>query len=207
MLSATPGRTSASQAAPTSTPRATPTSTPADTPAPATPVLSAPAHREPLGAEAPGAAAPSPYPSPAPTPTPPPLWRQNAGLAQALIGAVNDARVQRGLGAVSAHAALAASAQAYAQTLLERNPWELSHQVGGAPGDRARAAGYPGGYVGEVIATGSTSAQQMLEMWLSSPDHAGIILHEIFRDAGAGCYEGSYEGRSVTVCVVQLGAP
>lgn len=198
MLSATPGRTSASQAAPTSTPRATPTSTPAATPAPVTP----------LGAEAlAAAAAPSPYPSPAPTPTPPPLWRQNAGLAQALIGAVNDARVQRGLGAVSAHAALAASAQAYAQTLLERNPWELSHQVGGAPGDRARAAGYPGGYVGEVIATGSTSAQQMLEMWLSSPDHAGIILHEIFRDAGAGCYEGSYEGRSVTVCVVQLGAP
>jgi uncharacterized protein YkwD len=104
---------------------------------------------------------------------------------------INQRRAAGGMGALVPHGSLAAAAQKYADLLFSQNPYALNHYADGAPQDRAIREGYPG-RVGEVLVTGAPSAQELMDSWMSSPPHAGILMGGDFDEMGVGCHEGPY---------------
>ncbi|MGE5596644.1 MAG: CAP domain-containing protein, partial [Hyphomicrobiales bacterium] len=69
----------------------------------------------------------------------------------------------------------------------------LSHNdsTGRDPLTRIRDCGYPGGYWGENVLVGSTTAQGAFDLWKSSPGHYANMTNPVFRVIGIGQH-GSY---------------
>ena len=51
---------------------------------------------------------------------------------------------------------------------------------------RTRAAGFPGGFVGENIAAGRADAQATVQQWMDSPGHCLNIMEPRYRFLGVG---------------------
>lgn len=141
-------------------------------------------------ATAPAAAPPVEPPVGEQPPALPVEERFDYNVADEVLGLINAERAAGGLSALVANAALTASAQGYARTLLQLNV--LSHNADGTDLlRRVRAAGYAGGPpLGEALwrSTGSYSAGQVVTGWLGSAAHAAILLGPAYREAGVGCY-------------------
>jgi uncharacterized protein YkwD len=103
-----------------------------------------------------------------------------------MLAAVNEARAEAGLRRLHLHDALMRAAEDYAEDLRHRP--ELSHagRDGSTPPDRARAAGYPGRYVAESLATGYSDREvkTLVADWLTSPTHRATLLLDRARDLG-----------------------
>ncbi|CAF3035806.1 unnamed protein product [Rotaria sp. Silwood2] len=52
-------------------------------------------------------------------------------------------------------------------------------------GDRAHQAGYHYSAVGENIASGQTTVEQVMQSWMHSPGHRSNILNGTYRHIGA----------------------
>ena len=52
--------------------------------------------------------------------------------------------------------------------------------------DRARSEGFPGSYVGEIIAHGQRTPEEAVADWMSSPGHRSEILGNRSQWFGAG---------------------
>ena len=57
---------------------------------------------------------------------------------------------------------------------------------GSSPGDRARAAGFSGGGIGENIAAGYGSPEAVMAGWMNSSGHRANILNCGYRLLGVG---------------------
>jgi len=125
-----------------------------------------------------------------------------AGDIQAVI---NRERLARGLAPLTANEALTRAAVKYAAlSYSQPDPFQLDHNLDGDVGARARAEGYYG-LVGEVIAvTPAPSAESIVQLWLGSAGHAGIILGAGFREIGVGCASGPYTVPDGTVWQIAL---
>jgi uncharacterized protein YkwD len=149
-------------------------------------------------------------PTQPPTPEPPPApGNQNYALADQLLALINGARDAAGVSQLTRHSALTASAEAYSRFhFLTTDPFMLSHYLDGSPGDRAQRAGFSG-LVGEVLVTGSPSAQQLFDAWMNSPAHHDILFDPAYTWIGMGCYEGPTVSNGVTfeaaLCTGDLG--
>ncbi len=190
------------------TPAPTPIATPTPAPMPeSTPVATPPPITPPPALPTP---APIPQATPAPVAPPAPSAGQNLVLAQTLVDMVNQKRAQNGLGSVSLNADLTAAAQQYSDLQFQTNPYALNHYLDGSPGDRALKVGYTGG-VGEVLVTSPPSAPQILDLWLTSPPHAEILMGPAFEEIGMGCHQGHYavDGTvfEIASCAGELGIP
>jgi uncharacterized protein YkwD len=124
------------------------------------------------------------------------------------MGQINQRRSANGLPALTPHGGLAAAAQRYATLHFGRGPYTLNHNLDGSPSDRANREGYYG-WIGEVLVTGSPSAQGLLDVWMGSPPHRDILMGD-FVDMGVGCHEGPYTGSDgntfqIALCVGLVG--
>lgn len=210
-----PGPVQEVLAAPAGTPGATPPPHPAPAPTPVpTPGPSAKPAPFPLP-EAPVAPPEPPQPPPPteyispPAPTPPAVAQNE--LSRAVMSLVNERRAGSGLAALSPDVALISAAQGYAELHFAAGPYQLSHKLDGMPSDRAARAGYSGG-VGEVLVTGSPSAEKLVDLWIASPPHFSIIMGSQYSDIGVGCAVGPYADGSGNVfetalCVGMAGVP
>jgi uncharacterized protein YkwD len=149
---------------------------------------------------------PAPTPPPAPAPPPPPPQRYaDAEAAAAIVTLTNNLRAQHGLPPLTANGALAAAAQAYAETLAT-NDW-LAHDGpdGSTLSSRAQAVGYSGwSYLMENLYRGfyGDSPANIIQVWVTSPDHLSAILSDLAMEIGVGCYvSGDYRW-----CVQEFGA-
>jgi uncharacterized protein YkwD len=102
------------------------------------------------------------------------------------------------------------AAQRYAELHFAAGPYNLSHNLDGSPTDRARRAGYGGG-AAEVLVTGEPSSQLLMDVWMSSPPHASIIMGGNYVDVGVGCAIAPYTGSDgvtweTALCVGLMGA-
>jgi uncharacterized protein YkwD len=50
---------------------------------------------------------------------------------------------------------------------------------------RAQALGYTGDYVGENIAEGYSSVEQVVNAWINSPDHCQAMMDTLYKEIGA----------------------
>jgi uncharacterized protein YkwD len=181
----------------------TPQPTPEPTPAPVT------------AAPAPVTARPVPQPAavppPPPPPTPAPTSDYRNDIADQLLGLLNNARAQNGVGPVALNSILVSSAQYYVKLhFTTANPYQLNHYLDGGPGDRAWSRGYCCA-VGEILVTSEGSAQGMVDLWMSSPSHHAVIVDPQYHEVGISCYGGLYVGADGStshpvICSADFGA-
>ncbi|MGK9064541.1 CAP domain-containing protein [Stutzerimonas chloritidismutans] len=115
-------------------------------------------------------------------------------VGQSILERVNAARSQpRRCGDQAFEAApalgwsdtLADAALAHSQDMARRDYFSHRAPNGEQAGDRARQAGYRWSRVGENIAAGQGSAEQVVAGWLASPGHCANIMNADFTEMGA----------------------
>jgi uncharacterized protein YkwD len=115
--------------------------------------------------------------------------------AQAVVGAVNEARRAYGLHPLRRARRLCGSARAYALRMLRAD--FFGHQARLPIACRCRTRG-------EVLAWHSglrPRARLVVRMWLASPPHRRLLLSPAFSSLGAGLARGGFIGRQATVWV------
>jgi len=83
-----------------------------------------------------------------------------------------------------ANAALQIAAQAHAQDMAENNFLGHEGSSGSLPGDRAAAAGYAWSSIGENVAAGQTSAEEVVGTWLASAGHCENLMSADYSETG-----------------------
>ncbi len=117
---------------------------------------------------------------------------------RALLNAVNEARSQpRQCGDQNVDAAeplswncqLEDAARAHSKDMAEQAFFSHSGPDGAQVGDRVSGRGYTWSAVGENIAAGQNSVDNVMDGWLSSPGHCANIMSTKFSEMGAARVE------------------
>jgi len=87
-------------------------------------------------------------------------------------------------------ATLDSVAAEHAADMARHDYFEHVDLKGNTPADRVRAAGYRAQLVGENIAYGPASAQEVVAGWLHSPGHCENIMDPRFTDMGLALASG-----------------
>ena len=113
---------------------------------------------------------------------------------QVVLGLVNDARRRGGTCGTQRFAPaaplawseqLAAAALDHSREMAQYDHFDHRDRRGGGVPERAREHGYPWRAIGENIAAGQGSPQQVVVGWLASPGHCANILSPDFGEMGA----------------------
>jgi uncharacterized protein YkwD len=91
---------------------------------------------------------------------------------------------------------LAGVALGHASDMAEHNYFEHEDLTGHSPADRVRAVGYRENLVGENIAYGPKSAEEVVQGWLDSPGHCENIMDPRFAEMGIA-YAASHAKRGL----------
>lgn len=81
-------------------------------------------------------------------------------------------------------------ASGHAIDMANHNYFEHDDLLGHTPADRVRAVGYPEKLVGENIAYGPTTTDEVVEGWLRSPGHCENIMDPRFAEMGIAYASG-----------------
>jgi uncharacterized protein YkwD len=125
--------------------------------------------------------------------------RQTAGLTDvpavrdAMLAIVNAARTVEGRPPLVLDPRLNAAAQAHAEDMLRRTFYAHENPEGLLPRRRVEAAGVSADVIGENLAAGQTSVENVMEAWMHSSDHRRNILEPRYTHLGVGLAVGSYE--------------
>lgn len=106
-------------------------------------------------------------------------------FATEMLAAVNQERAAEGLAALSWDDRLAQAAADHAQDMIDNDFFSHTGSDGSDVGQRVTRVGYQWSWVGENIARGQTSINQVMTDWMNSPGHRANILHESFTQIGA----------------------
>lgn len=117
-----------------------------------------------------------------------------------LIDAHNDIRIKKGLKALTENQSLDTAAEKHAQEMAKNG--KLSHfsKYHGKPSNRVTAEGYYYTSVGENIAYGQSTIDEVMKDWMNSAGHRRNILGQQYKEIGVGIAVGS-DGR-LYWCVV-----
>jgi len=119
-----------------------------------------------------------------------------------MLARVNDARKRQKVVPLRSNARLDLTAQRHAEDMLARGYFAHKSPEGKTVADRARAAGYDWQTVGENIAEGQFTVDEVMDTWLHSPGHRRNILDPDFKELGVGLALGR-SGRSYRIVWVQ----
>jgi uncharacterized protein YkwD len=118
-----------------------------------------------------------------------------AAFADQVIELVNTERTASGLQPLTTNELLRQAAQDYAQRMADLGFFSHTDPyTGQQPWDRAKAAGYSWSYIGENIAAGQRSPQEVMNSWMNSPGHRENILSPNVTEIGVGVYKGGSVG-------------
>ncbi len=112
----------------------------------------------------------------------------NATFEQQVFELTNQERAKNGLSPLKANAELNYAADKYAEEMSERGVLSHTGPDGSKPWDRAEAVGYEARMMGENLAAGQTTAEQVVEGWMNSSGHRANILKPQYTDIGVGFY-------------------
>ena len=93
--------------------------------------------------------------------------------------------------------ALAGVALGHADDMARHNYFEHEDLTGRSPADRVRAVGYQEKLVGENIAYGPKSAEEVVQGWLDSPGHCENIMDPRFAEMGIAYAAGQAARRGL----------
>ena len=98
---------------------------------------------------------------------------------------------------VTLSATLASVAFGHAADMAEHDYFEHEDLMGRSPAQRVRAAGYQEKLVGENIAYGPKSVDEVVQGWLDSPDHCENIMDPRFAQMGIAVAPGQRSRRGL----------
>ncbi|MDB9527254.1 CAP domain-containing protein [Oscillatoria sp. CS-180] len=107
---------------------------------------------------------------------------------QEVVRLTNEYRADNGLWALSFDDDLAEAAQTHSENMAEQDFFSHKGKDNTRSWDRARAAGYETGMVGENIAAGYVSPQSVVDAWIKSDGHRANLLNEHFNEIGVGYF-------------------
>jgi uncharacterized protein YkwD len=116
--------------------------------------------------------------------------REREEVREQMLAAVNTARKRAGLGPLKADSRLDKAAQGHAEDMLKRGYFAHESPSGTTVRERSQAAGYAWRVIGENIAFGQTSVDEVMETWINSPGHRKNILTPSFTELGVGLAMG-----------------
>jgi uncharacterized protein YkwD len=123
----------------------------------------------------------------------PPKAQDAASVARQVLQLVNAARAKpRRCGSerfaatnpVKLNDKLTRAALAHSQDMAKRGSASHDGSDGSSPGDRATRAGYQWRNVGENVAAGQLTADEVMQGWLSSPHHCANVMAPQFTELG-----------------------
>jgi uncharacterized protein YkwD len=135
-----------------------------------------------------------------------PLKSQAPMLATRALQLVNEVRARgtrcgdRSFGPappVKLSETLAGVALGHASDMAEHGYFEHQDLAGHSPADRVRAAGYHEKLVGENIAYGPQSTEEVVQGWLDSPGHCENIMDPRFAEMGIAYAPGQASKRGL----------
>ncbi len=108
---------------------------------------------------------------------------------------VNEARRREGLAPLAWNPLLEAQATAYACEMIHYGFFSHNNPVTGSSlADRVSEFGYEYWTVGENLAAGQRTPEEVVRAWLESPCHKQNILNPAFTELGVGVRVGGYYG-------------
>jgi uncharacterized protein YkwD len=116
-------------------------------------------------------------------------------LVARVLELVNSERQQRGLHALTLNPVLSKLAEDYCCEMIDNG--FFSHddpRTGSGPGQRAIEAGYIFLAMGENLAGGQASPEQVMNEWMNSPGHRDNILAAQWEEVGIGVRTGGDYG-------------
>ena len=111
---------------------------------------------------------------------------QNADFVQEVIRLTNEYRAQNGLSILSVDIDLTEAAQDHTEDMANDDFFSHIGEDGSRPWDRAQAAGYETGIVGENIGVGYRTPREIVNGWINSPSHRAAMLNPRYNEIGVG---------------------
>jgi hypothetical protein len=112
----------------------------------------------------------------------------NTTFEQQVFELTNQERVKNGLSPLKTNAELNFAADKYAEEMSKRRVLSHTGPDGSKAWDRAEAVGYEAQMMGENIAAGQRTPEQVVKGWMDSPGHRANILRSQYTDIGVGFY-------------------
>lgn len=103
-----------------------------------------------------------------------------------VVTLINNHRKANGLPALKVNTKLNVASHKHSLDMAQRGYFSHTSKDGRSPWDRIRAAGYTCGTMGENIAAGQRTAQQVFDGWKKSPGHNKNMLNRNFKSIGIG---------------------
>lgn len=119
-----------------------------------------------------------------------------------IISLTNDLRVQQGAQPLSVVRALSSSSRGKARDMAGNQYFNHSGPDGQRLTSWIRREGYDYDVVGENLAMGFFSAEQVVGAWTKSGTHYANLVDKDFKDIGVGVVSGEYDGAQ-TIFVAQ----
>jgi uncharacterized protein YkwD len=134
--------------------------------------------------------------------------RDLGAVREQMLIRVNAIRKKEGLSALRLNSVLGEAAQGHAEDMLSRGYFAHESPSGTTVRERSRKAGYDWAAIGENIAFGQTSVDEVMETWMDSPGHRKNILSRNFSALGVGLALGKgKDGKYQVLWVQNFGAP
>jgi len=128
-------------------------------------------------------------------------------MREGMLDRVNAERSRRRLPALAGSPVLDRVGQAHADDMLRRSYYGHQSPEGGTVRERALAGGYRLRFVGENIASGQASVDEVMDGWMASDEHRPNILSKVFSEAGFGIAIGKNKGGYQIIWVQVFGRP
>jgi uncharacterized protein YkwD len=128
---------------------------------------------------------PTPKPDPKPTPTPTPET-DNGKFEQKVLELTNIERAKQGLAPLKGNKELNYAADKYAELMSDKNYFSHTGPDGSSPWDRMKKVGFDAQTMGENIAAGQRTPEEVVEAWMNSPGHRANILNRNYTQLGVG---------------------
>lgn len=142
-----------------------------------------------------------------PTFEPASIAESSAITINSVISLTNDARIQAGIGTVSANALLTKAAQTKAEDMASKGYFAHVSPDGKEPWDFIKAEGYAFSAAGENLAVHFFDVEPLQDAWMNSPGHRANVLNSNFTEMGVGISHGRYENFDTTFVVEMFGKP
>jgi uncharacterized protein YkwD len=107
---------------------------------------------------------------------------------QEVLDLTNAERAKEGLSALKLNSNLNLAAQNHSEDMAQQDYFSHTGVNGSSSGDRATSAGYQFSYLGENIAAGYTTPEEVVQGWMNSSGHRANILNANYQEMGLGYY-------------------
>ena len=103
-----------------------------------------------------------------------------------VLALTNSFRRSNGVAELTAESSLAQAAETHSQNMANQDFFSHTGADGAGVGDRASAAGYGSGVVGENIGAGYSTPEAVVDGWIDSPGHRANMLNGDYTKLGVG---------------------